>query len=190
MSKILEKRSMFAVFAIAATMIFGMTATQTVMANEGEEEPHIELPDAQFVTMETVVLKGPLKAGDFLLLADANPLQIVGGHVAMNVPCEDEMTDLVVLAGAAEHEGSTVVPVELEDIHDLSDDKDCLYHADLDIEHIIQAMHEENDEPIDDIVVTDIALLNGGDKKVKFGADNDNSIVVTLLLAEGAGHHE
>jgi hypothetical protein len=57
-------------------------------------------------------------------------------------------------------------PVELEFIAELSDPEDnCLYHVDI--------PENEDDE------VTDIAIINPGDKTVKFGSGNFATISIT-----------
>jgi hypothetical protein len=46
---------------------------------------------AEILTIDTVPLEGlSLDAGEFLLLADTTPALIESGHVAMNVPCEQD----------------------------------------------------------------------------------------------------
>ena len=73
-----------------------------------------------------------------MLLEDVTPLQVVGGHVAMKVPCnQNGETPLQVVVGSASESGSALVAVELEFIQDISNPgRDCVYHADLDVEEI------------------------------------------------------
>ncbi len=125
-----------------------------------------------------------------MLLKDGTPLQVVGGHVSMKVPCDrNGETPLRVLVGSAGESVSVLVLVELEAIKDLSKPgQDCVYHADVDLEDIQHEM-----QILEGVVVnvTDIALANSHNKKrVRFGADNGNTVTVNLLTAPGEdGHH-
>ena len=163
---------------IVALMTFGMFSTQPVFAS-GDDEP----VDAQFQSTGTIVLKSFLRGEDFMLLKDITPLQVAGGHVAMKIPCDrNSETPLQILAGSAGEDGSALVEVELELIADISNPgRDCVYHADLDVEKI------ENDLLVaagEEVKITDIALFNSGNRKVWFGFDNSNTVTLNLLTQQ------
>lgn len=170
--------------SLSALVALGMFTAQPVFA-DGEHES----VEATFQTTGTIVLKQSLRAGDFMLLKDVTPLQVVGGHVAMKVPCDrNGETSLQVLVGSAGESGSVLVPVELEAIKDLSKPgRDCVYHADLDLEDLQNEMRNEGGPVVN---ITDIALANSDEKRrVRFGADNGNTVTVNLLTAAGEDDH-
>ena len=102
--------------AMVVFFTVGMMTAPIAFA-DGDGEP----VDAQFQTTGTIVLKNTLRGGDFMLLKDVTPLQVVGGHVAMKVPCDENgETSLQVLVGSASGSGSALVSVELELIKDIS----------------------------------------------------------------------
>jgi hypothetical protein len=168
---------------MAALLVLGMLTAQTALA-DGDEEP----VDASFQTTGTIVLKQALRGGDFMLLEDVTPLQVVGGHVAMKVPCNrNGDTPLHVLVGSASESGSALVAVELEFIQDISSPgQDCVYHADLDVEDIKNDLLVASGKEVN---ITDIALANSGERKVHFGIDNGNTVTVNLLTAQGKEDH-
>ena len=92
-----------------------------------------------------------LPAGKFLHLYDTTPYMIMNGHVAVNVPCEDNSTASVqVLLGQAPDFTAT----ELENLPELSTPGEmCLYHVDI-------APTEE--------IITDVAIANPGDSDLEF----------------------
>ena len=77
-----SRRDVSVGLCLMALMFSGIFATQMALAN-GDHEP----VEATFQTTGTIVLKHALRGGDFMLLEDVTPLQVVGGHVAMKVPC-------------------------------------------------------------------------------------------------------
>ena len=169
--------------SLAALLLFGMITAQSALADGDGESV-----DASFQTTGTIVLKQSLRGGDFMLLEDVTPLQVVGGHVAMKVPCnKNGKTRLQVLVGSASESGSSLVPVELEFIEDISNPgRDCVYHADLDVDAIkVDLMVESGKE----VNITDIALANSGNRRVHFGFDNGNTVTVNLLTAPGEDDH-
>lgn len=182
---IMNARTNIAVgLSMAALLVLGMISTHTALAND-DHEPI----EAAFQTTGTIVLKQSLRADDFMLLKDVTPLQVVGGHVAMKVPCDrNGETPLLVLVGSAGESRSVLVPVELEPIKNLSKPgRDCVYHADLDLEDIQHEMQR-----LEGIVVniTDIALANSDEnRRVRFGSDNGNTVTVNLLTAPGEDDH-
>ena len=92
-----------------------------------------------------------LPAGKFLHLYDTTPYMIMNGHVAVNVPCEDNSTASVqVLLGQAPN----FTAAELENLPELSTPGEmCLYHVDI-------APTEE--------IITDVAIANPGDSDLEF----------------------
>ena len=169
--------------SMAALLALSMFAAQTAIA-DGEGDP----VDAQFQSTGTIVLKQSLRGEDFMLLEDVTPLQVVGGHVAMKVPCDSNGdTPLQVLVGSASESGSALVAVDLERIADLSNPgRDCVYHADLDVVHIKEDLMTLGNE---DVNITDIALKNSGNRRIHFGIDNGNTVTVNLLTSAGEEEH-
>jgi len=92
-----------------------------------------------------------IPAGKFIHLYDSTPYMITNGHVAVNVPCEDNSTaSIQVLMGQAPN----FTAAELENLPELSTPGEmCLYHVDI-------APHEE--------VITDVAIANPGDSDLDF----------------------
>ena len=92
-----------------------------------------------------------LPAGQFIHLYDSTPYKIMNGHIAVNVPCEDNSTASVqVLMGQAPN----FTAAELENLPELSTPGEmCLYHVDI-------APREE--------VITDVAIANPGDSDLEF----------------------
>ena len=92
-----------------------------------------------------------IPATKFIHLYDSTPYMITNGHVAVNVPCEDNSTaSIQVLMGQAPN----LTAAELENLPELSTPGEmCLYHVDI-------APHEE--------VITDVAIVNPGDSDLEF----------------------
>jgi hypothetical protein len=92
-----------------------------------------------------------IPASKFIHLYDSTPYMITNGHVAVNVPCEDNSTaSIQVLMGQAPN----LTEAELENLPELSTPGEmCLYHVDI-------APHEE--------VITDVAIANPGDSDLEF----------------------
>jgi hypothetical protein len=92
-----------------------------------------------------------IPASKFIHLYDSTPYMITNGHVAVNVPCEDNSTaSIQVLMGQAPN----LTAAELENLPELSTPGEmCLYHVDI-------APHEE--------VITDVAIANPGDSDLEF----------------------
>jgi hypothetical protein len=92
-----------------------------------------------------------IPAGQIIHLYDSTPYMITNGHVAVNVPCEDNSTaSIQVLMGQAPN----FTAAELENLPELSTPGEmCLYHVDI-------VPHEE--------VITDVAIANPGDSDLDF----------------------
>ena len=92
-----------------------------------------------------------IPAGQFIHLYDSIPYMITNGHVAVNVPCEDNSTaSIQVLMGQAPN----FTAAELENLPELSTPGEmCLYHVDI-------APREE--------VITDVAIANPGISDLDF----------------------
>ena len=92
-----------------------------------------------------------IPATKFIHLYDSTPYMITNGHVAVNVPCEDNSTaSIQVLMGQAPN----FTAAELENLPELSTPGEmCLYHVDID-------PHEE--------VITDVAIANPGSSDLEF----------------------
>src|SRR5918995_4117527 len=92
-----------------------------------------------------------IPGGQFIHLYDSTPYMITNGHVAVNVPCEDNSTASVqVLLGQAPN----FTAAELENLPELSTPGEmCLYHVDI--------------APLEE-VITDIAIANPGEEDLEF----------------------
>ncbi|MEW6603732.1 MAG: hypothetical protein AB1351_03465 [Thermoproteota archaeon] len=127
------------VFAVPAIISTGVTAA-----------------DSEIEAFDTIPLEGKsLEPGEFLLLVDSTPALIQSAHVALNIPCEvdgdDAESDIAVVAGVA----PDLSEVELDYVPELSDPDNnrCTFHVTV---------------PEDDEDITDIAMINTGDKNIKF----------------------
>jgi hypothetical protein len=117
-----------------------------------------------------------IPGGQFIHLYDSTPYMIMNGHVAVNVPCEDNSTASVqVLIGQAPN----LTEAELENLPELSTPGDmCLYHVDV-------VPHEE--------VITDIAIANSGEDDLEFPPGSTAVIGVNEIMSgaeEGEHGHE
>ncbi len=114
--------------------------------------------DAQTVLLESK----SLPENSYIHLYDTTPYQIVSGHVAANLPCdEDNNTEVNVLAGQAPN----LSPIELDYIPDLSSPGErCLYHADIN-------SSESNS-------ITDIAIGNNSTEDIDF--PDTSSVVINV----------
>jgi hypothetical protein len=152
-----ENKRLFAtIIAAGIFAISQMPLSNTAMADD-------QIPSSVTITLEGL----RLKAGQYIELTDTTPVLVTAAHVTINVPCEngnnnDPKSDIAVVAGVA----PDLKPVDLEYIKELSNPKDnCLYHADI--------PEDEDDD------VTDIVIINPGDKTVEFKSGNFATISVT-----------
>jgi hypothetical protein len=117
-----------------------------------------------------------IPATKFIHLYDSTPYMITNGHVAVNVPCEDNSTaSIQVLMGQAPN----LTAAELENLPELSTPGEmCLYHVDI-------APHEE--------VITDVAIANPGDSDLEFPPGSTVVIGINEIMPgaeEGEHGHE
>jgi hypothetical protein len=112
-----------------------------------------------------------IPAQGFLHLYDSTQYIIANGHIAVNVPCNDDSTSSVnVLLG----EAPNLVSAELENIPQLSNPGSiCLYHADI---------------PPHTVPVTDIAIQNPANSDLVLPAGSSMVIGVNEIMP-GTGHH-
>lgn len=113
-----------------------------------------------------------IPGGQFIHLYDSTPYMITNGHVAVNVPCEDNSTASVqVLLGQAPN----FTAAELENLPELSTPGEmCLYHVDI-------APQEE--------VITDIAIANPGEEDLEF-PPGSSAVIGVNEIAPGAEEGE
>jgi hypothetical protein len=106
-----------------------------------------------------------IPGGGFIHLYDTTPYMIMNGHVAVNVPCEDNSTASVqVLLGQAPN----FTAAELENLPELSTPGEmCLYHVDIE-------PHEE--------VITDVAIANPGEEALEFPPGSTAVIGVNEIM--------
>ena len=131
-----------------------MTGMSGVSETSGDMQGMNMTGMAKYVVRDSVAesLEGKiLPAGKFIHLYDTTPYQIMNGHVAMSVPCEDNSTaSIQVLMGKAPN----LTPAELENVPELSTPGEmCLYHAD-----IIPTTEG----------ITDVAIANPGGSDLEF----------------------
>ena len=142
---------------ITVATILTATIAGTMFTTNAEADLILKTP---FVATETINLNGKLKSGDFKLLMDITPFSAITGHVAMKVPCDKKgETSLEILAGVA----PKVASIKMEFVKQLSNPgKSCLYHGELKGS------------------ITDVALINNGEKKVDFGKGAGHTVTITI----------
>jgi hypothetical protein len=137
-------------------------------ATTAPENGEIYVRDSQAILLEgrTIPSQG------FIHLYDSTPFVITNGHIAANVPCEDNSTaSLNVLIGQAPN----LTNAELENVPQLSNPGTiCLYHVDI---------------PPQNLTITDIAIQNPGDSDEVLPAGSTVVIGVNEIMA-GAEHHK
>ena len=126
---------------------------------------------------QTILLEGEsLPEGSFIHLYDSTPYQIMNGHIAAKLPCNDaNSTDVNVLIGQAPN----LQPAELEFVGPLSTPGElCLYHIDV-----------ASDETTP---ITDIAIQNNSPDDITFPPTSTVVIGVNEIapLASSEDHHE
>lgn len=112
---------------------------------------------------QTIILEGvSLPMNDYIPLYDSTPYQILNGHVAAKVPCdEDNATAVDILIGQAPN----LAPAKLEFVESLSTPGDlCLFHSDL-------ASDDAN-------TITDIAIENNSTDDIDF--PETSGIIITV----------
>jgi hypothetical protein len=155
-------------------MTDGENMTEMEGMEEAAQEEHMAgMPTYVVRDSIALILEGTTLPGDgFIHLYDTTPYMIMNGHVAVNVPCEDNSTaSIQVLLGQAPN----LTAAELENIAELSSPGDlCLYHADIVPGHteaqgnMTEAAGGENMTATDHEVITDIAIMNPGEEDVEF----------------------
>lgn len=124
---------------------------------------------------QTILLEGEtLPEGSFIHLYDSTPYQIMNGHIAAKLPCNDaNSTDVNVLIGQAPN----LQPAELEFVGPLSTPGElCLYHVDV-----------ASDETTP---ITDIAIQSNSTEDIDFPATSTVVIGVNEIAPLGSDHHE
>jgi hypothetical protein len=132
------------------------------------EEGEVYVRDSQAVLLEEMTIPSQ----GFIHLYDSTPFVITNGHIAANIPCEDNSTaSFNILIGQAPN----LTNAELENVPPLSSPgTTCLYHVDI---------------PPQNLTVTDIAIQNPGDSDEVLPASSTVVIGVNEI-SPGAGHHE
>jgi hypothetical protein len=148
--------------------VFGITLT-TLHGGRGAPLP----PPEELLSTSTVPLENlSLASGDFIILADSTPIPIEAAHVSINVPCQvvgnstsnvTPSSDVQVIAGVA----PDLKPATLEYIAGLShpENNKCTYHVQLP-----QAADQQ---------MTDIAIINNGNRTIKFSSGNFATISIS-----------
>jgi hypothetical protein len=166
-SNLTTKTIFAAILAVGMFALLQMSSSNPAMADKNIYSDH-QIPSAVTIPLEGL----RLKAGQFIELADTDPLRVAAAHVTINVPCQngnnnkDPESDIAVVAGVAPELKQT----ELEFIAGLSNPEDnCTYHADI--------PGNENDE------VTDMAIINPGHETIEFKSGN----FATISISEVTG---
>ena len=137
-------------------------------ATAAPDKDEIYVRDSQAILLEgrTIPSQG------FIHLYDSTPFVITNGHIAANIPCEDNSTaSLNVLIGQAPN----LTNAELENVPQLSNPGTmCLYHVDI---------------PPQNLTVTDIAIQNPDDSDESLPPGSTVVIGVNEIMP-GAEHHE
>jgi hypothetical protein len=148
--------------------VFGITLT-TLHGGRGAPLP----PPEELLSTSTVPLENlSLASGDFIILADSTPIPIEAAHVSMNVPCQvvgnstsnvTPSSDVQVIAGVAP-DLKAVVPEYIAELSHPENNK-CTYHVQLP-----QAADQQ---------MTDIAIINNGNRTIKFSSGNFATISIS-----------
>ena len=145
-----------------------MTAEESYGNTSSSEEGEVYVRDSQAVLLEGMTISSQ----GFIHLYDSTPFVITNGHIAANVPCEDNSTaSFNILIGQAPN----LTNAELENVPQLSNPGTmCLYHVDI---------------PPQNLTVTDIAIQNPGDSDEVLPASSTVVIGINEIMP-GEGHHE
>jgi hypothetical protein len=163
-----------------------MEETDTAMANQthaveagGEEEKEHSEAGTTVRDSVTLLLQGmSIPATDFIHLYDSTPYNIMNGHIALKVPCEDDSTTpIAVLIGSAPN----MTAANLENLPTMSTPgEQCLYHVDL--------------IPSGNVTtLTDIAISNTGEEDIDFPPSATVVIGINEVMKgehEGGEHSE
>lgn len=136
---------------------------------ENGGEPHANVVrDSQTILLEGLTIP----AQGFIHLYDSTQYRITNGHIAVNVPCNDDSASSVnVLLG----EAPNLINTELENIPELlNPDSTCLYHIDV---------------PPHNAPVTDIAIQNPANSDLFFPPSSSVVIGVNEIIP-GTNHHD
>ena len=148
---------------------------------EGDETQHMG-GISTYVVRDSVAMNldgVTLPAGKFIHLYDTTPYHIMNGHVAVNVPCDDNSTaSIQVLLGQAPN----LTAAELENVPELSTPGDlCLYHAD-----VVPA--EVSGSETGHEAITDIAIINPGESDVDFPPGSTAVIGINEIMPGSEEH--
>jgi hypothetical protein len=159
------------------TAILTAVITSMVFMNIGNTIPATAQESGGTVVRDStaLLLSGEIIPGEsFIHLYDTTPYQILNGHIAAKIPCDDDSDSaLDILTGSAPE----FQPAELELIQNLSTPGElCLYHADLPQQGVN--------------VTTDIAIQNPGEEAVEFPDTSTVVIGVNEIMAGAEGHEQ
>jgi hypothetical protein len=147
----------------------GENATGTTETSETPDTHDMNMTAMKsYVVRDSVteLLEGTsIPGGQFIHLYDSTPYMITNGHVAVNVPCEDNSTaSIQVLMGQAPN----FTTAELENLPELSTPGEmCLYHVDI--------------APLEE-VITDVAIANSGEEDLEFPPGSTAVIGVNEIM--------
>lgn len=135
-------------------------------ANQNSEIKMIKSDGFVVSDSQSLMLEGDsLPSNSFIHLYDSSPYQIMSGHIAAKLPCnEDGVTDVQILMGQIH----ALELVNLQSVTELSDpDNLCQYHVDV---------KSTNDNP-----VTDIVIQNNSTEDIEFPSTSSFIINVNGL---------
>lgn len=158
-------------FALVAVAIFSSIMALSFATVAKSSEPVIG-PNSV-----TVLLNYKrIPAGDFIYLYDSSPHPIADGHLAVKVDCDEQgNTPIAVVVGVAPD--LHVIRLTHEDnmVHELSVHGEmCIYHMHLPPEHNME--------------VTDVAIINTGDRPFRLGP-TAMALIHVHSYGEPVAHH-
>ena len=165
-----KKKVLTAILAAVITSMVFMNVGNIIPARAQEPPGGTVVRDSTALLLSGEIIPG----GSFIHLYDTTPYQILNGHIAAKIPCnEDSNSTLNILTGSAPE----FQPAELELIQNLSTAGElCLYHADLPQGNVN--------------VTTDVAILNPGEEAVEFPDTSTVVIGINEIMAGAGGHEE
>ena len=162
--KILVAALFIGIFAILGVVYMAIPAESVETSND-------KLHVTQYLAWKMI------PPNDYMLLLDTTPDTIAGGHFAIKADCDIHGNALIdVLMGVAEEEIHSVKLTIHNMLAGLSTPGEmCLYHIDLPAEP--------------DMIVTDIAIFNPSDERVRLGLTSTATIYVNAF-GEPLDHEE
>ncbi|MFQ5968944.1 MAG: hypothetical protein ACE5J2_00410 [Nitrososphaerales archaeon] len=157
----MRKYPIAAIGVVALSVVLVTSLITNTSSQQEMDEIDVSVADSATILLDFKVIP----AKDFIHLYDSTPAMINSGHIATKLPCNaDGEAAFVIVVGVA----PDVAPIDLELVEPLSTPGQmCIYHVDL---------------PPEDRSVTDIAILNPTDEKMRF--PRTSSVVISVSEIE------